>query len=178
MKYQSQGTPRMTTHGRPRMVTQGSPPTVTMMSATGAVHRCHRARASSAFLGSGQSLTTSAGVKTHVLRSGRGSRLSQAKESAEAAVTRLPDFVDVHAPRSSVSTASRRWCPPNISSVPPDHEDSSELPPSEGGGSPNQFAGHSRPLTTQAFPHGIAVSSVAARDHGGRTPGTRSDRAS
>ena len=37
---------------------------------------------------------------------------------------------------------------PNISSVTVDHDDSCELPPSEGGGSPNQCFGHSRRRTS------------------------------
>src|SRR5206468_4850997 len=47
-------------------------------------------------------------VKTHVLCVGRRSRLSSAKESAEAAVTLSPQFFDVHARRSVRVTASRR----------------------------------------------------------------------
>src|SRR2546428_3302825 len=54
---------------------------------------------------------------------------------------------DVHARRSIRVTASRRCHPPNISSVTVDHDDSCELPPREGGGSPNQCSGHSRTRT-------------------------------
>src|SRR5207248_11573062 len=51
---------------------------------------------------------------------------------------------DVHSQRSIRATASRRCPAPNISSVTVDHDDSCELPPREGGGSPNQCFGHSR----------------------------------
>src|SRR5258708_10734520 len=44
-------------------------------------------------------------------------------------------------------TESRRCPAPNISSVTVDHDDSCELPPREGGGSPNQCCGHSRTRT-------------------------------
>src|SRR6185295_19591542 len=65
----------------------------------------------------------------------------------EAAVARLP-----HSSMSTLSaqsrvTASRRCPAPNISSVTADHDDSCELPPTEGGGSPNQCCGHSRTRT-------------------------------
>src|SRR5713101_2903113 len=56
-------------------------------------------------------------------------------------------FVDVHTLRSIRVTASRRCPAPNISSVTADHDDSCELPPLEGGGSPNQCFGHSRTRT-------------------------------
>src|SRR5258708_12850396 len=52
-----------------------------------------------------------------------------------------------HSQRSIRVTASRRCPAPNISSVTVDHDDSCELPPSEGGGSPNQCCGHSRTRT-------------------------------
>jgi hypothetical protein len=55
-------------------------------------------------------------VKTHVLRVGRRSRLSSAKESAEAAVALLPQFsMSTHRARSChcITTVSA----PNISSV-------------------------------------------------------------
>jgi hypothetical protein len=42
-------------------------------------------------------------------------------------VPRSSDGVDVHAPRSIRVTASRRCCPPNISSITADHDDSCEL---------------------------------------------------
>jgi len=51
--------------------------------------------------------------------------------------------------RSIRVTASRRRPSPNISSVTADHDDSCELPASEGGGSPNQCCGHS-PTRTSA----------------------------
>src|SRR6266849_1883322 len=48
----------------------------------------------------------------------------------------------------SIRVAASRRCPaPNISSVTVDHDDSCELPPREGGGSPNQCCGHSRTRT-------------------------------
>src|SRR3989454_1285542 len=50
--------------------------------------------------------------------------------------------------RSIRVTASRRCPAPNISSVTVDHDDSCELPPREGGGSPNQCFGHSRTRTS------------------------------
>src|SRR3982075_1432395 len=49
--------------------------------------------------------------------------------------------------RSIRVTASRRCPTPNISSVTVDHDDSCELPPPEGGGSPNQCCGHSKTRT-------------------------------
>src|SRR5439155_18114910 len=55
---------------------------------------------------------------------------------------------DVHSQRSIRATASRRCPAPNISSVTVDHDDSCELPPREGGGSPNQCFGHSRTRTS------------------------------
>ena len=75
-------------------------------------------------------------VKTHPLRSGRRSRLSQAREPAEAAVARWRDVRRSMSTLSaqSVSLHHRRCCPPNISSVTRDHDDSCELPPREGGG--------------------------------------------
>src|SRR5258708_25144324 len=53
-------------------------------------------------------------------------------------------------------TESRRCPAPNISSVTVDHDDSCELPPREGGGSPNQCCGHSSTRTR-------ADSSIPAR---------------
>src|SRR5882672_5862322 len=53
-----------------------------------------------------------------------------------------------HSQRSIRVTASRRCPAPNISSVTVDHDDSCELPPREGGGSPNQCFGHSRTRTS------------------------------
>src|SRR5712691_2380289 len=50
--------------------------------------------------------------------------------------------------RSIRVTASRRCSAPNISSVTVDHDDSRELPPREGGGSPNQCFGHSSTRTS------------------------------
>src|SRR5438874_2483995 len=50
--------------------------------------------------------------------------------------------------RAQVRVTSSRRCPaPNISSVTVDHDDSCELPPPEGGGSPNQCGGHSSTRT-------------------------------
>src|SRR2546425_4555930 len=60
---------------------------------------------------------------------------------------RSPRSFDVHSQRSIRVTASRRCPAPNISSVTADHDDSCELAPSEGGGSPNQCCGHSRTRT-------------------------------
>src|SRR3989441_8003546 len=61
---------------------------------------------------------------------------------------RSPRSFDVHSQRSIRVTASRRCPAPNISSVTVDHDDSCELPPREGGGSPNQCFGHSRTRTS------------------------------
>jgi hypothetical protein len=74
-------------------------------------------------------------VKAHLPRSGRRSRLSSAKERADAAVAcrRFSSGVHLQAPNPGRVT-SRRCCPPNISSVTPDHDDVYELPAREGGG--------------------------------------------
>jgi hypothetical protein len=92
------------------------------------------------------SLTTSAGVKTHLLRAGRRSRLSSAKESAEAAVGLSPRF-SMSTPCARSVSLPTTVSAPNISSVTAHHDDACELPPFEGGGSPNQCFGHSRTRT-------------------------------
>src|SRR5687767_12829882 len=80
--------------------------------------------------------------------------------------------------RSNIAhSIHERCCPPNISSVTRDHDDSCELPEREAGRlnilpvtvEPDHFS-------TQAFPHkGLTAPSLAmARD--GRTPGSQSDR--
>ena len=86
-------------------------------------------------------------VKTHLLRVRPPEPALISQEPAEAAVARVAAVLDVHAPRSIRVTASRRCPAPNISSVTADHDDSCELPPPEGGGSPNQCFGHSRTRT-------------------------------
>src|SRR4029077_853815 len=83
------------------------------------------------------------GVKTHVLRAGRRSRLSKAKESAEAAVARSPRLSMSTLSRSIRVIASRRCLHQTSLRSPADHDDSCELPPFEGGGSANQCFGDS-----------------------------------
>src|SRR5260370_36634729 len=85
-----------------------------------------------------------ANVKTHLFRAGRRSRLSSAKESAEAAVALSPQFFDVHTRRSIRVTASRRCLHQTSLRSPADHGDSCELPPFEGGGAAHQCFRHSR----------------------------------
>src|SRR2546428_538472 len=84
----------------------------------------------------GSSLTTSAGVKPHVLRVGRRSRLSKAKESAEAAVALSPRFSMSTLRARSVVTASRRCLHQTSLRSPADHDDSCELPPPREAGRP------------------------------------------
>jgi hypothetical protein len=94
----------------------------------------------------GSSLTTSVRVKTHLLRSGRRSRLSIAQSRRRRPSLCRRDFRCPHFaldPCHCITTVSA----PNISSVTVDHDDSCELPPLEGGGSPNQCCGHSRTRT-------------------------------
>src|SRR5258708_19982699 len=93
-----------------------------------------------------------ANVKTHLGSAGRRSRLASGKESAEAAVAVSPQFFDVHARRSIRVTASRRCLHQTSLRSPADHDDSCELPPFEGGGSPNQCFGHSRTNANTGIP--------------------------
>jgi hypothetical protein len=104
--------------------------------------------------GSGLSLTTSAVSRDTlpVQVAGADSHKPKSRQRRPWLVVARRDRVST-LKRSICVTASERRCPPNISSATTDHDDSCELPPFEGGGSPNQFAGHSRPLTTQASPH-------------------------
>ena len=60
----------------------------------------------------------------------------------------IAGFLSMSTLRAQIRVTASRRCPaPNISSVTVDHDDSCELPPPEGGGSPNQCCGHSRTRT-------------------------------
>jgi hypothetical protein len=103
----------------------------------------------------GSSLTTSVRVKTHLLRSGRRSRLSIAQSRRRRPSLCRRDFRCPHFaldPCHCITTVSA----PNISSVTVDHDDSCELPPLEGGGRPINVAVTQErgPELTRAFPHG------------------------
>src|SRR2546423_3003214 len=87
-------------------------------------------------------------VKTHVLRLGRRNRLSQARVGGGGR-TQLSRRVGVHTRRSIRVIASRRCLHQTSLRSPADHDDACELPPREGGGSPNQCSGHS-PARTNA----------------------------
>src|SRR5260221_12903324 len=75
-------------------------------------------------------------------RASRNSSISVRRIVGSSLTTSAMSRLKTHPLRSS------RRCPaPNISSVTLDHDDSCELPPREGGGSPNQCCGHSRTRT-------------------------------
>jgi hypothetical protein len=63
-----------------------------------------------------------------------------------------PQFFDVHTRRSIRVTASRRCLHHTSLRSPADHDDSCELPPLDGGGSPNQCFGHSRTNANTGIP--------------------------
>ncbi len=96
---------------------------------------------------------TTAAMSRHtssVQAAGAGSHKPRAGGGGRGNDRRIP--FDVHSPRSIRVTASRRCPAPNISSVTVDHDDSCELPPREGGGSPNQCFGHSRTNANPGIP--------------------------
>src|SRR4030081_1334881 len=95
----------------------------------------------------GSSLTTSAMSRHTFSVQAAGAGSHKPKSWRRRPWRRSLHSFDVHSQRSIRVTASRRCPTPNISSVTVDHDDSCELPPPEGGGSPNQCCGHSRTRT-------------------------------
>src|SRR4030081_2797098 len=95
----------------------------------------------------GSSLTTSAMSRHTFSVQAAGAGSHKPKSWRRRPWRRSLHSFDVHSQRSIRVTASRRCPTPNISSVTVDHDDSCELPPREGDGSPNQCCGHSRTRT-------------------------------
>jgi hypothetical protein len=139
----------------------------------------HTTRGSSIFLRRivGASLTTSkpsrhtvsvqaAGAGSHKPRVGGGGRARSPRSHSVSTLS-----------ARSVSLHHDGVSAPNISSVTVDHDDSCELPPREGGGSPNQCCGHSRTSANTSIPAQTPRPTTAAPGHDGRIPRSRSDRA-